>query len=212
MEAVEDAQPYGVAGWNRHLGSVADGWRDKDYVLLAALFRLDHLEGSLLDVGCAVGDGFPVLQRSCPRVDSLGGCDFSSKGVATARRRFGAVDAFVHDVHEPLPSQWDNIVCLQTLEHLPDPVAAIANLVAATRRSLIVATPYRNRRPDTDHRWSFDEGDFADVFDGFVLDPARRNIFWYVTDDRSLVRPERLVKALLGWRGVQRRARLVLGR
>ena len=74
--------------------------------------------------------------------------------------------------------KYDNIICLQTLEHLEDPVIAIRNLIDATQKLLIVAVPYRNRRPDENHLWSFDENDFSDLMDSFRLDKKQKNIYW----------------------------------
>ena len=205
MEPVSGAEPFGATKWGEHLGAMGETWRDKDYVLLADHFRLDRLRGDLLDVGCAVGDGFPVIRAAAAQITSYAGCDFSPEGVATVARRFGDVETFVHDVHQPLPRSWDTIVCLQTIEHVEDPVLAVSHLAAAARRTLIVATPYRNRRPDTDHRWSFDEHDFTDVFDGWLLDRPQRNIFWYRSIDGPIERSALSARLLQVRRSIERR-------
>ena len=179
MERVSHAQPYGVEGWDGYLDEFTDGWRDKDYRQLTDLFFLRKLRGSLLDVGCAVGDGIPLIASRCPRLDSISACDFSSRAVETAASRFNSADVSQHDVHRPFSRSWDNVICLQTIEHLDDPELAVRNLSAAANRNLIVGTPYKNRRPDADHRWSFDEADFVGIFDGYRIDRAALNIYYY---------------------------------
>jgi SAM-dependent methyltransferase len=205
VQPILDAAPMDVSGWDDALSAMPDGWRDKDYRLLSWVFRLRKLGGSLLDVGCAVGDGFPVLRKACPRVTELAGCDFSSEGVAVAAARFPEVSLFQHDLNDPLPRTWDNVICLQTVEHVEDPERAIANLDAAAKEVLIVATPYRNRRPDRDHRWSFDEHDFTDVFDGFVLDRRGLNIFWHRSPGRALARGSVGARSVETWERALRR-------
>ena len=212
MKRVDDADPLEVSGWDSMLREHHDGWRDKDYVQLAALFRLRRLSGSLLDVGCAVGDGFDVLRRGCRPGTQLSGCDFSEEGIRTAASRFPAVSLFVHDITDQLPGRWSTVISLQTIEHLDDPLAAVAAMNAAATRVLIVAAPYRNRRPDRDHRWSFDERDFGDTFDGRVLDHPMRNIYWYRSSVPGLVRGSTEVRARALAAGLARRARRQIDR
>jgi SAM-dependent methyltransferase len=188
VERITGAEPYDVVGWDRHLSEYPSGWRDKDYVQLVTMFRLSTLQGNLLDVGCAVGDGFPVLQRAARGVDRFHGCDFSPEGVSNARLRFPSVRLFVHNIQTPLPGQWNTVISLQTIEHLDDPRLALQNLSSAAKDTLIVGAPYRNRRPDADHRWSFDENDFTDVFEHWVIDNGAKNIYWYRSSTALLVR------------------------
>ena len=47
-----------------------------------------------------------------------------------------------------------------------------------TKKILIVSTPYKNRRPDIDHMWSFDENDFKEQMDSYVIGENESNIYW----------------------------------
>ena len=83
-------------------------------------------------------------------------------------------------VNKVLPEKYDNIICLQTLEHLENPEAAMHNLIDAAKKVLIVGVPFRNRRPDENHIWSFTQDDFSELTDSYCLDKRQRNIYWLV--------------------------------
>jgi trans-aconitate methyltransferase len=207
VERVPDVGPATVSDWDLTLGEYSDGWRDKDYRQLEELFRLGRLAGTLIDVGCAVGDGLSTLRRACKGTAQFSGCDFSAEGIRISATRFPDVEFFVHDIHKPLPRTWTSVISLQTIEHLDDPVTAVKNLAEAATDTLIVAAPYRNRRPDRDHRWSFDVADFAGMFDGWLLDRAHRNIYWYRSTVDGVVRHPLEVRTRALSAGVRRRVR-----
>jgi hypothetical protein len=92
---------------------------------------------------------------------------------------------FKYNILKPLPESYDNIICLQTLEHLDDPHKAMHNLVSATRKVLIVGCPYLNRRLAKDHQWSFIESDFCDIVDSYCLVIRKQNIYWLVDKQKK---------------------------
>jgi hypothetical protein len=85
-----------------------------------------------------------------------------------------------HNLLERLPARNDNIVCLQSLEHVADPYVAFNNLYQSANDVLIVFASCRNRRPDENHLWSFDERDFSEVDSRWTLGQGGLNIFWLV--------------------------------
>lgn len=212
MEKIAPAVNWGEAGWSRFFEERGESWRDKDYWYLDSIFDLSQLSGSLLDVGCALGDGMPVLRRRCTGVRELAGTDFSSYAIETNRGNpaLAGVRFFQHDLNQPLTRQFDNVICMQTLEHLEDPRRAFRNLYDAASRLLLVATPYRNRRPDQDHLWSFDETDFAEFRPRWILAQGGVNIFWLCDKDGSGFRFRGALRRLAGrwvarWRDARRR-------
>lgn len=180
MRRLEHAKDWGEVGWDRFFEDTGTHWRNKDYRFLADVFDLSGLRGSLLDAGCALGDGQPLLYSLCHDVTEYHACDFSDQAIETCQRNpaLTRTTFFQHDLQLPIPSSFDNIICLQTLEHVPAPEKAFANLLSATRKVLIVGTPYRNRRPDENHLWSFDKSDFRQFWDSSVIGQAGLNIYW----------------------------------
>lgn len=186
MQRIDSATDYGASGWDEFLRTKEGHWRDKDYRYLDEVFRVSRFSGTLLDAGCALGDGLLHLQPRCRRVTAFAGADFSSAGIQTCKNnpRLGFAEFFRHDLMEPLPRSYDNIICLQTIEHISDPLRAFRNLLAAADRLLLVSVPYRNRRPDENHLWSFDESDFTDLAPVHRLGQENHNIFWLVDRQR----------------------------
>ncbi|MBN1419783.1 MAG: methyltransferase domain-containing protein [Planctomycetes bacterium] len=88
---------------------------------------LDAGGARILDVGCGPGWAADELVRCGFEV---AGADGSPEAVAAARGR--GIDARVLDIETaPVPRGYDAIVCLEVLEHLADPRAALARILEA---------------------------------------------------------------------------------
>lgn len=168
--------------WDKFFGERGVSWRDKDYRYLDEVFDVQKFSGTLLDVGCGLGDGFLCLKDKCPHVEKYYGSDISQQAVNTCSQNpaLNGINFFYHDIMEPLTETFDTIICLQTLEHLSEPHVAMNNLVNAAKSLLIVAVPYRNRRFDVSHIWHFDKNDFKDVVTACCLGQKYTNIYWLV--------------------------------
>lgn len=97
---------------------------------------------STLDAGCGEGETMlrldPVLGRR------LLGVDISEPAVALASERVGRADVRCASVYE-LPvdrDQFDLVLCLEVLEHLEDPDAALRELARASRSDVVVSVPF----------------------------------------------------------------------
>ncbi len=187
MERLETFMDWQQDGWDSFFVHKGKRWRHKDYRYINDIFYLRRLRGSLLDVGCGLGDGLAYLKNKCPKVDRLICTDFSNKAIEACRNNpmLSGMSFFQHDVLNTLPEKYDNIICLQTLEHLHDPQTAMQNLVDAVKRMLIVGVPYCNRRPDHNHLWSFNENDFSELADSYFLDEKQKNIYWLVDEQQK---------------------------
>ena len=187
MEKLQTYVHWEQENWDSFFHEKGKRWRDKDYRYINDIFNLSMLDGSLLDVGCALGDGLIYLRKKCPKINKFIGTDFSPRAIETCRnnRELSAMEFFQHNIIESLPDKYDNIICLATLEHLEYPETAMQNLVDATNKLLIIGVPYLNRRPDKNHLWSFDENDFSDLADLFCFDRRNRNIY-YLIDRQEL--------------------------
>jgi len=146
------------AYWNRQLARLGDRWRDGNYRHIIPLLPPDgHF--SLLDIGCALGDGCELLRRVFPKA-RLHGADISEVGIAKAREKCDRVEYFVLDIlTEPPPGRYDYITHVETLEHFD-------KCLGYVDRALIVSVPYTPRRSGKivgvgEHRYCFNEHTFA---------------------------------------------------
>ena len=187
MKKVEDFAKWGPQGWNTCFGQEAYQQGEKFYACLSSVFNLSVMKGSLLDVGCALGEGLRYLNRKTPHVSQFVGVDFSSQAITNCRSNpeLATMKFIQHDIHQPLLEQYSNITCLHILEHVDNPQLVMQNLIEATKDILIVGSPYRNRVPDEDHLWSFDESDFADLVDAYCLDKKQKYIYWLLDKQKK---------------------------
>jgi len=164
--------------WDDFLKAKGNSWRHRDYAHLESIFPVNIFEGTLLDVGCALGDGILYLTDKCPKVTKFYGADISIVGVKKCQNdpKLSHANFFQHDVCEKFQEKYDTIICLQTLEHVPDPEKAVRNLRDAANKLLIVGTPHLDKRGDSDHMWSFDEEDFVNLLSFYIQD--WKNIYW----------------------------------
>jgi SAM-dependent methyltransferase len=98
----------------------------------------------VLEIGCGRGAFARYLAE---RGADLVAADFSAAAVAHARRRLDGLDAsaIVADIQDiPFPDEsFDIVISQETLEHVPDPMRGLSELVRVTRVGgrLVVTTP-----------------------------------------------------------------------
>lgn len=97
---------------------------------------------SVLDAGCGEGETIARLAGLLPaRVAAV---DVSPEAVEFTARRFPAVEVARESVLE-LPFEdgaFELVLCLEVLEHLDDPRAAIAELGRVSSRDVVVSVPH----------------------------------------------------------------------
>lgn len=129
---------------------------------------------SILDVGCALGDGLIVARQEWPVVQ-VSGVDISRTAIDRCRQRLPD-GLFVRWVmgQEPIINtiapQADLVVCIHTLEHIggwPKVQWAVREMLTVAKRQLLILVPNEYSIPSTDHKYIFD----ASSFDG--LSPSR---------------------------------------
>lgn len=140
--------------------SMGDYYRDKDYRMLAEIFDVQLFAGTVLDVGCALGDGIVYFKEQNPSPEYYG-LDISSIAIKKCIDKNIEAKFFQHDIRSPLDRKFDITICLQTLEHLMNPSLALKNMLNATNRFLIISVPYLNRRKDPGHLFSFNRTTFS---------------------------------------------------
>lgn len=180
MKRIETKRTF---DWDEFFLYKGPNWRDKDYRFLKKYFPLHTLTGTLLDVGCGVGDGLRYLRSICPHITQFYGMDFSSEAIRINRENPEMKDIifYEHGIEQNFTKTFDNVICLQVIEHLQNPMAAIENLIKTTSENLIISTPNQNARPDSDHMWSFEIDDFKGISEDCFI--GENNIYCGVYKD-----------------------------
>jgi len=149
--------------WDNILRSKGESWRDDHYHEILDFFPKD-LDFSLLDIGCAIGDGPEFLAKQFPKA-RIAGADFSTEGIKTAKSRGSSVEYFVLDVlTDQIPDNYDYLILVETLEHFDQPFAILEKCLRAAIKEVIISVPLSETNgPIKDvgqHRWAFDENSF----------------------------------------------------
>jgi hypothetical protein len=153
--------------------------------LLEHLPRPEHAyltanSASILDCGCAFGDGVEVLARAFPNC-SVAGLDIARSAIEIARARHPQHEFILSEEGE-IPRRFDVVLCSNVLEHFEDPTA-IARLHALSSRLLyLILVPYCEYPYSDAHFVTFTEDTFPHFLGGmarlsvtpFDADPA----FW----------------------------------
>ena len=173
--------------WNKKLEGLGDSWRDDHYYYLIDLLPQDE-EFTLLDVGCALGDGCILLKEKLPKA-RITGVDISDVGIEKAKTRRGDIEYLVLDITtDSIPGVFDYIAIVETLEHFDDPFAVLDRCLKRVRKAVIVCVPYNQSltwtvRWGKEHRRSFDE----DTFSGYSGRVVRITDFLKDTGNRYIV-------------------------
>ena len=124
---------YGFSRWEEHI---------QDYFRTYHILRLlEEIEfKSFLDVGCA--EGYTVnLVRKLFNADTYA-VDIAPSGVKRARDLYAMPGAAADALHLPFADKsFDVVLSSETLEHVADPGAVIAELVRVARHYVILSTP-----------------------------------------------------------------------
>jgi SAM-dependent methyltransferase len=114
---------------------------DRFYETLLSIVEPLH-SSSLLDAGCGEGETLARLGSALPR--RVAAVDIDRDAVAFAAKRFPEVEVTRHSI-DRLPFEddsFDLVLCLEVLEHLPAPDAALAELARVSRSHVVVSVPH----------------------------------------------------------------------
>jgi trans-aconitate methyltransferase len=96
---------------------------------------------SVLDAGCGTGILLSKIHQKYPNIQPTGS-EYSPNGLEFAKKRLPNGDFHVLDLSkENLGRKFDLITCIDVLEHIPDDVAALGNLLSMTGGHLILSVP-----------------------------------------------------------------------
>ena len=138
-----------------------EGWSGRQGPYQDAVKRyVDFEPKSVLDVGCALGDGLRDAQKRWPNA-ALGGIDLSLVAIQKAQERLGGGSFWSFDItkKKELVPNFDLVLCIHTLEHLSQHPLVVTKAVVWLRnlatQMLIIMVPYRLAIPHLDHRMLF---------------------------------------------------------
>ena len=157
--------PNTKAYWDQRLAQVEGFWRDENYLHILDLLPAGK-EFTLLDIGCAVGDGCLMLKKQFPKAQ-ITGVDISEVGIAKATQKSDDIKYAVLDIlKDPLPQTYDYILIIETLEHFDEPFQVINKCLKHVRQSIIVSVPYEphytgKNLGSKEHCYSFNEKTFS---------------------------------------------------
>jgi ubiquinone/menaquinone biosynthesis C-methylase UbiE len=100
---------------------------------------------SILDVGCGEGLYTNELEKICPSA-MIVGLDLSHENLLRAMNRTNNVEYFEGDAQN-LPfkdSSFDFVMCCETLEHLPDDIKALNEIIRVCKRYILLSVPNVN--------------------------------------------------------------------
>ncbi len=164
--------------WDRYLNARGDFWRDFPYQFL--LEELPKGEPfSLLDIGCALGDGCRLLKKHFPQAEIVG-ADLSQIGIEKARSKSRDIEYFTFDLNkQEILKKYDYLTLIHILEHFDDPYPIIDKCLKAVNQAVYISTPYGGEFTNPrlywkgEHRYLFNEHTFVN-YDCKVLKVTER--------------------------------------
>jgi trans-aconitate methyltransferase len=120
---------------------------------------------SILDWGCAFGDGTDVLASSFLRA-TVAGYDFSARAVAAASRAYPRLQFFLAG-RDSLTPPYDAVFCSNCLEHFADPIRVAAGHIRLAGLCYALLVPHNEVVPCESHRVTLTEESFPNVIGNF---------------------------------------------
>ena len=115
---------------------------------------------SILDWGCATGEGTAVLARLLPN-SQVTGLDFAKHAIDEASQRHPEAK-FVWTSEGEIPDDFDVVVTSNCLEHFEDPLAVATDHVRHCRSLYIILVPYKEHPLHEQHFAQFRDESFPD--------------------------------------------------
>jgi trans-aconitate methyltransferase len=133
---------------------------------------------SVLDAGCGQGELLKEMIDRYPRIQRVAGIDFSPASIQLTRQRIENGRFEVIDLQtQHLDEQYDLVVSIDVMEHIPDDVAALTNLRKMTSGYALVSSIQGDLLPQWEadtvgHVRNYRRGELAAKMEqaGFVIE------------------------------------------
>ncbi len=167
-------------GHHPHEGYTPAAWRHYTR-RLALLDRMKDLQfGSVLDVGCAEGYFMATIAEA--RGAEVWGIDLSDRAVAVAASRYGFPVAAAKATALPFADgAFDLVMSTETIEHVLDPEAMLAEMRRVARGHVLVTTPVSQAEDEHDPDYELGSTGHINNFD----EPSVRRLFGREADVRT---------------------------
>lgn len=166
--------------------------------------RQNHF--SVLDLGCAEGDGTYILDSVWP--GQVCGGDFSEMAIVEAEKKYPDIPFAVQDIFQ-LSGEWDIIFLSNVIEHFESPYKALAAACKHARSSVIVMVPFEENVPIEEHaaRFTFDSipvsvGDFQLIYHNDIMEYDLEKAYYFgqqmilvYSKDQQLIKNVSLLKS-----------------
>lgn len=140
-------------------------WNNLPNKFIDTLNNTDDL--SILDWGCAEGDGVNCITKMFPQI-KVSGLDFSETAIQKARKNYPQ-HTFYDGSLEDYNNKFSIIFTSNTLEHFEDPYRWINQILNYTEQFLIIMVPFQEKERIKEHFSSFDYDSFPLKMNNFVL-------------------------------------------
>lgn len=120
-------------------------------------------EMSIIDVGCAEGDGTFALKKVFSR-SIVDGIDFSLSAIEEANKKYPSCNFYCRDI-ESLSNKYDVIFSSNVLEHITDPFPLLKTLLKNVDKYCIFLLPFQEKELHKEHVNYFDYNSFK-IFEG----------------------------------------------
>jgi len=143
---------------------------------------IDYRDITILDWGCALGQGVNLLQNKFLNA-KVKGLDFSETAIKKAKSEYRDLN-FTSESLSELKEKFSVITCSNCLEHFADPKPYFCEHLAHTKDIYIALVPYKEENRIEGHKISLNEDFFPDETGTFqkiyfkILD-TRLSGFWY---------------------------------
>lgn len=124
--------------------------------------------GNVLDIACGVGYGSYLMSKN-PDVHKIVGMDRSEEAISNANINFknNKIDFQQGEITE-ISGDFDILVSLETIEHLPDPVVLKNMVDNCGIKEVIISFPTKKTTHyNKYHLWDFTKEDIMKIFDNF---------------------------------------------
>ena len=138
---------------------------------------------SVLDLGCAEGDGTNILDSVWP--GQVCGGDFAEMAIVEAKKKYAGIPFEVQDIFQ-LTGEWDIIFLSNVIEHFESPYKALSAACDHARSSVIVMVPFEEGAQIPEHvaRFTFDSipvavNDFQLIYHNDILEYDLDKAYYY---------------------------------